>query len=203
MLLFCLCVLRPLNYLLNWPGCEFIVLCAYRGRRWVGLPTSRVRARARRITSTDRCPRDSNPGPLDPKSSILPLSMGSTWEHGNNNLWPFVGRRRKRSTKHRTLLSVAGWPPSARVIINTQYNTSYRRIFALGNKEYSESVIDRNQYPMSYRTLAIEFRFRQRFCGFMSFANLYFSKEEQASSLQGRYDGHINQQTRKLIQVRT
>ena len=40
----------------------------------MGLPTSRVRARARRLIPTDRCPRDSNPGPLDLKSSILPLS---------------------------------------------------------------------------------------------------------------------------------
>ena len=38
------------------------------GRRWVRLPTSRARARMRRLTPTDRCPRDSNPGPLDPKN---------------------------------------------------------------------------------------------------------------------------------------
>ena len=61
---------------LNWPGLEFVcyvwpeVLC-YGGRRWVGLPTSRARARVRRLTPTDRCPRDLNHEPLDLKSSIL------------------------------------------------------------------------------------------------------------------------------------
>ena len=40
----------------------------------MGLPTSRARARVRRLTPTDRYPRDSNPRPLDLKSSILPLS---------------------------------------------------------------------------------------------------------------------------------
>ena len=46
----------------------------YGDRRRVGLPTSRARAMVRRLTPTDRYPRNSNPGPLDLKSSILPLS---------------------------------------------------------------------------------------------------------------------------------
>ena len=39
-------------------------------------PTPRARARVRQVTPTNRlmCPRDSNPGPLDLKSSILLLS---------------------------------------------------------------------------------------------------------------------------------
>ena len=35
---------------------------------------------------TDRCPRDSNPGPLDPKSSILPLSHGVPVAEGGSSL---------------------------------------------------------------------------------------------------------------------
>ena len=58
-------------FYLNWPGLNFCGI--YWDRRRVGLPTSRARARLRRLTPTDRYPKDSNPGPLDLKSSILPL----------------------------------------------------------------------------------------------------------------------------------
>ena len=46
----------------------------YGDRRREGPPASRARAKVGRLTPTDRYPRDSNPGPLDLKSSILPLS---------------------------------------------------------------------------------------------------------------------------------
>ena len=70
---FVLCVLRPSIYFICIGlASNFCVM--YGDRRRVGLPTSRARARVRRLTPTDRYPRDSNPGPLDLKSSILPLS---------------------------------------------------------------------------------------------------------------------------------
>ena len=69
--------LRPINYIFDWMGLVLrnCVICILRDRRWVGLPASRPRARVRRLTPTDRCPRDSNPGPLDLKSSILPPDL--------------------------------------------------------------------------------------------------------------------------------
>ena len=60
----------------------------YGDRRWVGLPTSRARAKVMRLTPTDRCPRDSNPGPLDSKSSILPLSHGPLRPGGGSDAAP-------------------------------------------------------------------------------------------------------------------
>ena len=70
---FVLCVLRPSIYFICI-GLAVNFCGMYGDRRRVGLPTSRARARVRRLTPTDRYPRDSNPGPLDLKSSILPLS---------------------------------------------------------------------------------------------------------------------------------
>ena len=70
---FVLCVLRPSIYFICI-GLASNFCGMYGDRRRVGLPTSRARARVRRLTPTDRYPRDSNPGPLDLKSSILPLS---------------------------------------------------------------------------------------------------------------------------------
>ena len=71
--LFCfVCIKAEHIFYLHWPGLEFLRYVW--DRRRVGLPTSRARARVRRLTPTDRYPRDSNPGPLDLKSSILPLS---------------------------------------------------------------------------------------------------------------------------------
>ena len=69
-----LCILRLIMYIFHRIGLVWNLCVMYGGRRWLGLPTSRARARMRRLTPTDRYPRDSNPGPLDPKSSILPLS---------------------------------------------------------------------------------------------------------------------------------
>ena len=46
----------------------------YGDRRREGPPASRARAKVGRLTPTDRYPRDSNPGPFDLKSIILPLS---------------------------------------------------------------------------------------------------------------------------------
>ena len=69
--LFVLCALRPsihficIGLALNFCG-------MYGGRRWVGLPTSRARARVRRLTPTDRYPRDPNPGPLDLSPASYP-----------------------------------------------------------------------------------------------------------------------------------
>ena len=67
-----MCIKAEHIFYLHWPGLEFLRYAW--DRRRVGLPTSRARARVRRLTPTDRYPRDSNPGPLDLKSSILPLS---------------------------------------------------------------------------------------------------------------------------------
>ena len=72
--MFCvLCVLRPSIYFICI-GLALNFCGMYGDRRRVGLPATRARARVRRLTPTDRYPRDSNPGPLDLKSSILPLS---------------------------------------------------------------------------------------------------------------------------------
>ena len=74
LLCFCvLCVLRPSIYFICI-GLAVNFCVMYWDRRRVGPPTSRARARVRRLTPTDRYHRDSNPGPLDLKSSILPLS---------------------------------------------------------------------------------------------------------------------------------
>ena len=74
-----MCVLRPSIYFFCI-GLAVNFCGMYGDRRRVGLPTSRARARVRRLTPTDRYPRDSNPGPLDLKSSILPLSHRPPWE---------------------------------------------------------------------------------------------------------------------------
>ena len=58
--------------LLNWPGLEFLCYAWGPEVRWIAHLQSQ--GGVRRLTPTDRCPKDSNPGPLDPKSSILPLS---------------------------------------------------------------------------------------------------------------------------------
>ena len=51
---------------------NFCGMCGDRRRE--GPPASRARAKVGRLAPTDRYPRDSNPGTLDLKSSILPLS---------------------------------------------------------------------------------------------------------------------------------
>ena len=71
--LFVLCALRPSIYFICI-GLALNFCGMYGDRRRVGPPTSRARARVRRLTPTDRYPRDANPGPSDLKSSILPLS---------------------------------------------------------------------------------------------------------------------------------
>ena len=73
---FCvLCFSRPINSVYFIESAWLYNCCGmYRGRRWVGLPTSRARAKVRPLTPTDWCPMDSNPGPLGLKSSILHLS---------------------------------------------------------------------------------------------------------------------------------
>ena len=78
----------------------------------MGLPTTRVRARARRLTPIDRYPRDSNPGPLDLKSSILPLSYRPPGSRVAR-LEPepsahFTGSRRPSRSRHRS----RGWRES-------------------------------------------------------------------------------------------
>ena len=78
-LFFVLCVLRPSIYFICI-GLAVIFCGMYGDRRRVGLPTSRARARVRRLTPTDRYPGDSNPGPFDLKSSAsrrLRLSLNA------------------------------------------------------------------------------------------------------------------------------
>ena len=70
---FFVCIKAEHIFHLHWPAASNF--CGMYGeRRRVGLPTSTARARVRRLTPTDRYPRDSKPGPLDLKFSILLLS---------------------------------------------------------------------------------------------------------------------------------
>ena len=89
--------LRPNNYIFDWIGLVLrnCVICILRDRRWVGVPASRARARVRRFSPTDRCPRDSNPGPLDLKSSILSL----TWGYGGQINAFYIRKASTWSTK--------------------------------------------------------------------------------------------------------
>ena len=55
---------------LNWPDLEF--LCYVWGPEVGGI--AHLQSQGEDEAANPRCPRNSNPGPLDPKSSVLPLS---------------------------------------------------------------------------------------------------------------------------------
>ena len=101
--MFFFCILRPSIYFI-YIGLASNFCGMYRDRRRVGLPTSRARARVRRLTPTDRYSRDSNPGPLDLKSSIVYLPAGGAPGHderADNGVRLLQQRERLQGHVHR------------------------------------------------------------------------------------------------------